>query len=47
MNDLVRHLNISRSSLHSTFPKDEKELYDKALALYRGSNNQGPRQFIE
>lgn len=46
MKDLVNHLGISRSSLYDTFKGGKKELYDKALALYRASNNQGFGEFL-
>ncbi len=46
MKDLVDHLGISRSSLYNTFKGGKKELYDKALALYRTSNDQGFGEFL-
>ncbi len=46
MKDIVDHLGISRSSLYNTFKRGKKELYDKALALYRTSNDQGLGEFL-
>lgn len=43
--DLVKHLGVSRSSLYEVF-KDKKNLYDQALDLYQETNLNRIRSFL-
>lgn len=43
--DLVKHLGVSRSSLYEVF-KDKKNLYDQALDLYQETNLTRIRSFL-
>ncbi|MFZ9030407.1 MAG: TetR/AcrR family transcriptional regulator [Robiginitalea sp.] len=44
--DLVNHLGINRASLYDTFG-DKEQLFKKSFALYRKSNMEGLRRFLE
>lgn len=44
--DLVNHLGINRASLYDTFG-DKEQLFKKSFELYRETNIQGLKQFLD